>query len=87
MLDPLLTKVLRALVGPAPFNITNLSLSSGTVPSTIKTALIKHTLQKPGLDPEVLKQLSPYIEPSSPGRTGQNCGEPNHQSPDDKQLI
>ena len=35
-------------------NIRNLSLSTGTVPSTFKTAVIKPILKKPGLDPEVL---------------------------------
>ena len=62
MLDPLSTKVLKELfptVGSAMLNIMNLSLSTGTVPSTFKTTVIKPLLKKPGLDPEVLSSYQP----------------------------
>ena len=62
MLDHLPTKVLKELFqtfGPAMLNIMNLSLSTGTVPSTFKTAVIKPLLKKSGLDPELLSRYRP----------------------------
>ena len=58
MLDPLL-KDLFPTAGPAVLNIMNLSLSTGTVPSTFKTTVIKPLLKTPGLHPEVLSSYRP----------------------------
>ena len=40
-------------------NMNNLSLSSGTVPSSFMCAVVKPLLTKPGLDPEALSSYRP----------------------------
>ena len=62
MLDPLPTKVFKELfptVGMAMLNIMNLSLSTGIVPPSFKSAVVKPLLKKPGLDPEALSSYRP----------------------------
>ena len=57
-----------SMVGPAMLNIMNLSLTTGTVPSTFKAIVIKLLLKKPGVDPEVLGSYRPISNLS-----GKNC--------------
>ena len=46
-------------VVPILTDITNLSLSSGEVPSLLKEAVIRPSLKKPSLDPESMKNFRP----------------------------
>ena len=57
ILDPIPTKLLKEilpLINSTLLNTIHPSLSSGYVPRSFKTAVIKPLLQKPTLDPEVL---------------------------------
>ena len=69
LLDPIPTKLLIELLpvhGPPMLNIINGSLSTGSVPNSLKVAVTKPLLKKPNLDPENIKKLSAYIESSIP---------------------
>ena len=60
MLDPLPSKVLKELlltVGPAILSLVNLSLSTGILPSSFKTAVIKPLLKKPPLPVQVQERI------------------------------
>jgi retron-type reverse transcriptase len=55
ILDPNPTKPLKELLpvlGPTMLNIINISLSTGSVPNSLKVAVIKPLLKKPSLNPE-----------------------------------
>ena len=61
-LDPFPTALLKAnisAVSPLITNIINHSLLAGHIPSALKTAVIRPTLKKPTLDPEVLSNYRP----------------------------
>ncbi|KAJ7986671.1 hypothetical protein DPEC_G00342300 [Dallia pectoralis] len=61
-LDPIPTKLLKELlpvIGPSMLNIINCSLSSGSVPTSLKIAEIKPLLKKCNLDPDILKNYRP----------------------------
>ncbi|KAJ8003020.1 hypothetical protein DPEC_G00165030, partial [Dallia pectoralis] len=61
-LDPIPTKLLKELLpvlGPSMLNIINCSLSSGSVPTSLKIAEIKPLLKKCNLDPDILKNYRP----------------------------
>ena len=53
-LPSIVLKTLLPTVGPAILSLMNLSLSMGIVPSSLKAAVIKPLLNKPGLDPELV---------------------------------
>ncbi|XP_078139509.1 uncharacterized protein LOC144539314 [Centroberyx gerrardi] len=60
--DPLpakLVKELLPILGPSLLNIINTSLSSGIVPSSFKSAIIKPLLKKSNLDPDDLNNFRP----------------------------
>ena len=62
MLDPLPAKLLKEvfpILGPSILYMINQSLSTGTVPSTFKVAVITPLLKKTNLDPEVLQNYRP----------------------------
>uniref|UniRef100_A0A4W6D5N5 Reverse transcriptase domain-containing protein n=1 Tax=Lates calcarifer TaxID=8187 RepID=A0A4W6D5N5_LATCA len=62
LFDPLpgkLSKDLWPVLGPAVLNIVDLSLTTGTVPSSFKTAVVKPLLKKPHLDPGSLGNYRP----------------------------
>ena len=50
------------LLTPSIFNIINISLYSGIVPSSLKHAIIKPILKKPGLDIECLPNYRPISQ-------------------------
>jgi hypothetical protein len=59
-LDPVLTTLLKEHLDtliPIVTEIVNLSLTSGTVPTSKKQALVSPLLKKPSLDCEILKKL------------------------------
>ncbi len=61
-LDPIPTSLLRQVcitLAPSLTAIINASLSSGHVPTTLKTALVIPLLKKPSLDPDVLDNYRP----------------------------
>ena len=60
-LDPLPTSLLEFIddLLPTLTNIINFSLSSGTFPSTFRSAVDKPLLKKASLDPDNLKNLCP----------------------------
>ncbi|KAK7912672.1 hypothetical protein WMY93_012883 [Mugilogobius chulae] len=61
-LDPIpspLLKNFNSSISPLITKIINLSLKSGNVPTSLKTALIKPLLKKPTLDPEPLPNYRP----------------------------
>jgi len=61
--DPLPTKLVKTCaletLLPIVTKIVNLSLQSGTFPTSYKTAIVKPLLKKISLDPEVLKNFRP----------------------------
>ena len=61
-LDPIPTKLLKLcldpLLGPIT-RIVNMSLGSGVFPKDLKHALVRPTLKKPTLDPDILKNYRP----------------------------
>ena len=62
ILDPIPTKLLKELLpvfGPPMLNKINVSLSTGSVPNSLKVAVIKSLLKKPNLDPENIKNYRP----------------------------
>ena len=61
-LDPIPTKLLCELLpvlAPIIVNLINASLSTGTFPSQLKSAIVLPLLKKPSLDSEVLKNYRP----------------------------
>ena len=61
-LDPLPTSLVKAClpsISPMITNIINSSLTTGTVPPTLKLAAITPILKKPGADPAVLNNYRP----------------------------
>ena len=61
-LDPIPSSLLRQnlrLLLPIICKIVNLSLTSGSVPSTLKTAVLRTLLKKSSLDHEILKNYRP----------------------------
>jgi len=61
-LDPIPAELFRQNLGlllPVICNIVNLSLSSGSVPSCLKTAVLRSLLKKPSLDKEILTNYRP----------------------------
>jgi hypothetical protein len=61
-LDPIPTWLLKSSMDellPIITNIINASLSSGYVPKSFKSAIVRPLLKKPGLDPNVLKNYRP----------------------------
>ncbi|WP_419649386.1 reverse transcriptase domain-containing protein, partial [Thiolapillus sp.] len=61
-LDPLPTSLLLEFIDdllPTLTNIINFSLSSGTFPSTFRSAVVKPLLKKASLDPNNLKNFRP----------------------------
>ena len=61
-LDPIPTKLLKDCADtilPISTRIINLSLSSGNVPPSFKTALVRPLLKKPSLDHNILKNYRP----------------------------
>lgn len=62
LFDPLPAKLIKELfpiLGPSVLSIINTSLSSGVVPASFKSAVIKPLLKKPNFDPEVLNNFRP----------------------------
>ena len=62
-LDPIPTKLLKELLSvldPPMLNIINGSLSTGSVPNSLKVAVIKSFLKKPNLDQENIKSIGLY---------------------------
>lgn len=62
LLDPLPAKLFKDLwpsLGPTMLNIINLSLRTGIVPTSFKTAVVKPLLKKPHLDPGTLNNYRP----------------------------
>ena len=61
-LDPIPTWLLKSSIDellPIITDIMNASITSGYVPKSFKSALVRHLLKKPGLDPNVLKNYRP----------------------------
>ena len=62
LLDPLPAKLFKDLwpwLGPTMLNIVNVSLTTGTVPTSFKTAIVKPLLKKTHLDPGSLNNYRP----------------------------
>ena len=49
------------MLTPFILNIINISLNSGIIPTSLKHAIIKPILKKPGLDIECLSNLDQYL--------------------------
>ena len=61
-LDPILTSLLYDCIDgivPMLTYVLNVSIASGTVPNSIKKAIVKPIWKKASLDPNVLKNLRP----------------------------
>ena len=61
-LDPIPTWLLKSSIDellPIITDIMNASITSGYVPKSFKSALVRPLLKKPGLDPNVLKNYRP----------------------------
>ncbi|KAK7103512.1 hypothetical protein V1264_018394 [Littorina saxatilis] len=61
-LDPLPTQLYSDCLPellPSILKIINTSLQTGTVPNSFKTAIVKHLLKKPSLDPNTLSNYRP----------------------------
>uniref|UniRef100_A0A3P9L8G6 Reverse transcriptase domain-containing protein n=1 Tax=Oryzias latipes TaxID=8090 RepID=A0A3P9L8G6_ORYLA len=61
-LDPLLTALVKSVlptVSPTITELVNISLQTGYIPPSLKTAVIRPTLKKPSLDAEVLANYRP----------------------------
>ena len=64
-IDPLLRSLFHKLafiLTPSILNIINISLNSGIVPSSLKHAIIKSILKKPGLDIECVSNYRPISQ-------------------------
>ena len=57
--DPIPTTLLYDILLPTIANIINTSLTTGIVPSGLKTAVVKPLLKKPSLDKSLLKNYRP----------------------------
>lgn len=85
LFDPLPAKLIKELLpilGTPLLNIINRSLSSGIVPTSFKSAVIKPLLKKPTLDPDVLNNFRPISNlPFISKVLGKNSLQSTHRSP------
>ena len=78
-------KELLPIVGPAILSLMNLSLSTGSVSSSFKAAVIKPLLKKPGRDPELVSNYRPISNLPFPVQgTGKDCSKANRRLSDEE---